>query len=147
MEQLDKINIIMIHIRTDPVVFTWKDIEQFKQDNPRTEYCLECEYQGTQYAIFYGGFPCRYQCAYYTDDQWKWADKPAVETHNKDCEWIEDLEFVAVQADNGDVIYSRYPTERRNSDDGSCWVRGSSVSDPSRKRTITLYKGRVEYWQ
>lgn len=137
----------MIHIRTDPIAFEWKDIEQFKQDNPRTEYCLECEHQGTQYAIFYGGFPCNYYCVYHTDDQWKWGHKPAIEQYNKHCDWIEDLEFVAVEADNGDVIYSRYRGERRISDDGTVWVQDNTVSDVSRKRTITLYKGRVEYWQ
>lgn len=137
----------MIYIKNDPVVFTWADIEQFKQDNPRLEYCLECEYNGKQYAIFYGGIPSQYHCAYFTEDQYKWKNVPVVEVYHKDCEWIEEINLVAVQADNGDVIYSRYPTERRTSDDGSCWVYGNSVSDASRKRRITLYKGRVEYWQ
>lgn len=137
----------MIYIKNDPVVFTWADIEQFKQDNPRLEYCLECEYNGKQYAIFYGGIPSQYHCAYFTEDQYKWKNVPVVEVYDKDCEWIEEINLVAVQADNGDVIYSRYPTERRTSDDGSCWVHGNSVSDASRKRRITLYKGRVEYWQ
>ena len=139
----------MIHIRTDPVVFTWKDIKQFESNHKlaRMSYCLETEYQGKQTAIFYGGFPSKYYCAYFTEDQYKWKDIPAVELFEKDCDWIEELEFVAVEADDGDVIYSRYPGEHRTSDDGSVWVCDDRVSNNNRKRRITLYKGRVEYWQ
>ena len=137
----------MLHIRTDPLTFSWEDIEQFKQRNPRTEYLLEAHYNGKQYAVFYGGIPCQYWCAYYTDDQFKWKNVPAVDTYDKDCDWIEELEYVAIEASNGDVIYSRHPDEHRVSDDGSCWVCGDTVSNPDKKRSITIFKGRVEYWQ
>ena len=137
----------MLHIRTDPINFTWDEIEKFKQQNPRTEYLLETQHNGKQCAIFYGGIPNTYKCAYYTEDQYKWKNIPAVEEFEKNCDWIEDLDFVAVQADNGDVIFSRYPGEHRVSDDGTVWVCDDRVSNNNRKRRITLYKGRVEYWQ
>ena len=134
----------MLHINTDPVAFEWKHIEQFKQRNIRTEYVLETEYNGLRYAVFYGGCPCVYRYAYWTQDQYKWRDIPAVDLGDT---WIEDLEFVAVQANNGDVIYSRYNNEHRVSDDGSVWVCGDRVSDTSKQCKLTVFKGRVEYWQ
>ena len=134
----------MLHIKTDPVTFEWKDIEQFKQRNIRTEYLLETEYNGRRYAVFYGGCPCVYRYAYRTQDQYKWQNVPAVDVGDT---WIEDLEFVAVQANNGDVIYSRYTDEHRVSDDGSVWVCGDRVSDTSKQCKLTVFKGRVEYWQ
>ena len=134
----------MLHIKTDPVTFEWKDIERFEQRNIRTEYLLETEYNGRRYAVFYGGCPCVYRYAHWTQDQYKWQNVPAVDVGNT---WIEDLEFVAVRANNGDVIYSRYTDEHRVSDDGSVWVCGDRVSDTSKQCKLTVFKGRVEYWQ
>ena len=136
----------MMHIKNDPIVFTWEDINKYLDENIRCNYILETEYQGVQYAIFYHGFPYkRYMVARWTEDQYKWKDVPAV----AEADWIEDLEIDGIIADNGDVIYSRYPTERRNSDDGSVWIRGSDTSstDPQRRCILTIFKGRLEYWE
>ena len=136
----------MMHIKNEPIVFTWDNINSYLDDNTRCNYILETEYQGVQYAIFYHGFPFKqYRVAHWTEDQYKWADVPAV----AEADWIEDLEIDGIVADNGDVIYSRYPTERRTSDDGSVWIRGSDTSstDPQRRCTLTIFKGRLEYWE
>ena len=86
-----------------------------------------------------------YMVINWTEDQYKWADVPAV----KKADWIEDLKISGVIADNGDVIYSRYPTERRKSDDGSVWIQDSdtNTTDPNKRCTLTIFKGRLEYWE
>jgi hypothetical protein len=141
------INIIeMMHIKNDPIVFTWDDIDKYLNENIRCNYLLETEYQGVQYAVFYHPLPLReYRGAYWTEDQYKWKDVPAV----VEAGWIEEIEIDGVIADNQDVIFSRYPTERRTSDDGSVWIRGSetNVTDSSRLCRLTIFKGRLEFWE
>ena len=68
------------------------------------------------------------------------------------CRWIEDLEIDGIVADNGDIIFSRHPTDYRVSDDGSVWINGSGehterpVVNIDRLVKISVFKGRVEVW-
>ena len=93
-----------MHIKNDPIVFTWDDIDKYLNENIRCNYLLETEYQGVQYAVFYHPLPLReYRGAYWTEDQYKWKDVPAV----VEAGWIEEIKIDGVIADNQDVIFSR----------------------------------------
>ena len=94
----------MMHIKNDPIVFTWDDINKYLSYYIICRYLLEIEYQGVQYAVFYHPPSRVYRGAYWTEDQYKWKHVPAV----KEAGWIEEIEIDGVIADNGDVIYSRY---------------------------------------
>lgn len=135
----------MMHIKNDPIVFTWDDINKYLNNYIICRYILEMEYQGVQYAIFYHPPFKEYRGAYWTEDQYKWKHVPAVQ----ETEWIEEIKIDGVIADNGDIIYSRYPTEHRASNDGSVWIRDSDSNCTDKKRlcTLTVYKGRLEYWE
>lgn len=143
----------MIHIRTDPSAFSWDQIYEIEKLR-KAHYCLETEYKGRQCAVFYGSTThpvsnSKYFAIFWTKDQEKWADVPAIMSGA----WIEDMDFAGVIADNGDVIYSRHRHDFRESDDGSVWIDGgrdyvrTNVSDPSRHCTLSVFKGRVEYWE
>jgi len=143
----------MIHIRTDPSSFTWEQIKEIEQKK-NARYLLETEYKGVQCAVFYGSTVhpisnSKYFAIFWTKDQENWANVPAVMRGD----WIEDMEFAGVVADNGDVIYSRYRHDFRESDDGSVWIDGgrdytrTNVIDKERHCTLTVFKGRVEYWE
>jgi len=143
----------MIHIRTDPSAFSWDQIRTIEQDK-KARYLLETEYKGHQCAVFYADTAhpisnSRYFAVFWTVDQEKWANVPAI----MDGSWIEDMTFVSVLAQNGDVIYSRHRHDFRESDDGSVWIDGgrdytrTNVANPDQMRTLTVFKGRVEYWE
>lgn len=141
----------MIHIRTDPSSFTWEQIKEIEQKK-NARYLLETEHNGAQCAVFYGSAVhpisnSRYFAIFWTHDQHKWADVPAI----TDGSWIEDLEFASVLADNGDVIYSRHRHDFRESADGSVWIDGgrdyTRTNQIDRLRTLSVFKGRVEYWE
>ena len=142
MNLLPLIGALLISAAPVQALETWEDIDKYRDENIRCNYLLETEYQGVQYAVFYHPFPLKeYRGAYWTEDQYKWKDVPAV----VEAEWIEEVEIDGVIADNGDVIFSRYPTERRTSDDGSVWIHGSD-SNITDKKIIKTTNGSRRWW-
>jgi len=143
----------VIHIRTEPTLFTDNQTREICSDNG-AEHVMDTEYKGNPCAVFYGRARhprsrSRYFAVNLTKDQDKWKDA----LHVSDGAFIEDQIFDAIVADNGDVIYSRHKHDSRTSDDGSVSIRGGrartlrSSVEASRLPTLTVFKGRVEYWQ
>ncbi len=142
----------MIHIRTEPTLFTDDQTREICRDN-MAEHVMDTEYKGNPCAVFYGRVRhpksgSRYFAVNLTKDQDKWKDA----LHVSDGAFIEDQKFDAIIADNGDVIYSRHSKDNRTSDDGSVSISGGrlrtlrSSTEASRLPTLTVFKGRVEYW-
>lgn len=142
----------MIHIRTEPTLFTDNQTRDICSDNS-AEHVMDTEYQGVPCAVFYSrtrhpNSGSRYFAVNLTTDQAKWKNA----LHVSDGAFIEDQKFDAITADNGDVIYSRHKNDSRTSDDGSVSIRGGrsrtlrSSVETSRLPTLTVFKGRVEYW-
>ena len=64
-----------------------------------------------------------------------------------DGAWIEDLIIDAVEANNGDVIFSRYNHDYRTSPDGSVFIDGGRVytrtTPTARQRIIKIKDGEL----
>ena len=142
----------MLHIRTEPTLFTEEQTKQICTEYI-AQHVMDTEYKGTPCAVFYGRVRhpksgSQYFAVNLTKDQDKWKDT----LHVSDGAFIEEQKFDAIIADNGDVIYSRHKNDNRTSDDGSVFISGgrsrtkTSKVETSRLSTLTVFKGRVEYW-
>lgn len=143
----------MLYIRTEPTLFTEEQTRQICTEY-MAEHVMDTEYEGIPCAVFYGRVRhpksgSRYFAVNLTKDQDKWKDT----LHVSDGAFIEEQKFDAIIADNGDVIYSRHKNDNRTSDDGSVFITGgrsrtkTSKVEKSRLSTLTVFKGRVEYWE
>tara|TARA_B100001094_G_scaffold3454_1_gene3117 strand:- start:122 stop:529 length:408 start_codon:yes stop_codon:yes gene_type:complete len=126
-----------MNIRTESTLFTDAQTKKICIDN-KAIHVIDTEYQGIPCAVFYSRIRhpksgSRYFAVNLTKDQDKWKDA----LHVSDGAFIEDQKFNAIVVDNGDIIYSRHRYDSRT-------LR--SKVEASRLPTLTVFKGRVEYW-
>jgi hypothetical protein len=134
-------------ICNEPVIFTESQVQKICELRDAQYVCDTTLKNGADCAVFYGSQPhpdsgSRYFGLYYHPLDGKLYVCNAAD--------VEDIEISAVQADNGDIIYSRHRHDFRRSDDSSVWIDGgrdyvrSGLYDESRWRTLVVREGKIQ---
>jgi hypothetical protein len=124
------------NIKNEPWLFTQEQVATIEKTK-KAKYVCDTEQKNNTVAVFYGesAHPVsgsRYFALYYTQ-----IDGNLMIT---DGSFIESQEIAGVVADNGDIIYSRFRHDYRESKDGSVMVDGGrSYLRTNTKNTIRLY--------
>lgn len=133
-------------IITNPsVLFTQEQLD--KIENLRNAvYVCATEHKGHCVEVFYGAEPHPVSQSRYFG---LYKSSVFGELMITNGAFIEDQEFDAVIADNGEVIYSRYRHDYRTSKDGSVWIDGgrsytrSGIYPPEKRTVLVVRNGEL----
>lgn len=136
-----------MNILNEPIIFTQENIDKICELRKAQYVCDTTLKNGADCSVFYGETAHPVSNSRYFG---LYRDPARDMFYICNGESVEDYEFDAVVADNGDIIYSRHRHDYRYSPDGSVWIDGgrsytrSGLYDASRRVLLVVRDGKLQ---